>query len=353
MAEHESLFVEDLVPGKTVPGGRVADGLGVSQEQFTRRYGKFFWSPPGAIDPVYFKLASFCKTTAVSENSPANLGATNVIFHRQPTSLDVPVETSVLGRKYRAPRDGEQLQSGVVQVESVVGGDDPVLRWSRECVVNAREGSTVPESLWGTDDRRKLEPGFPLSEVEIPASDGAAIPDAALRAGRFRVGDPVYPGRIAVLEPEDVFWITEGLGNLAHTHYTRDSGFIVWGWLTGLYGLHNHQHQLGASILLGFDIAKHTGPVYLTEKIRELEHATPGVPEPPEYLWTTLVPRTVEPIPGRDDVRLVVAELHVHVRINAIGQQEYASRAAKSVRANIEDGQLLVGRYDLRMATFV
>ena len=129
MADETGLFIEDLTAGRDVPGGAISAGLEITPEAFEARFGRLFWRPDGTLDPIYFKLAAFCKTTAVSENSPANLGAKNVRFHVPPTSLDDEANTVVLGRKFREIG----ATTGVCQVRSSIGpkGGPATLSWSR------------------------------------------------------------------------------------------------------------------------------------------------------------------------------------------------------------------------------
>ena len=350
MAEESGLFIEDLTPGREVPGGAIAKGLEVTPEEFEARFGRLFWRPDGSLDPIYFKLAAFCKTTAVSENSPANLGAKNVLFHRPPMSLDDEAATTVLGAKYR----DAGATTGVSQVRSVIGAaGDPTLSWSRECVVNGRRGWSVPEAEAGADTRQKIAIQFDLAHSEVPVPSGRVErPAGALCAEDFAVGETIATGRISVLRPDEIFWITRGLGNLAKTHYVRDSGYIVWGLLTLLYGVRNFAPQLQCSALLGLDVAKHIAPVYLTEQLREEEHATAAAPEPPEFLSSTLTTRAIDALPGRDDAKLVTAELTVTNNVNGIGRGEYERQKAKKALEGIDGGQLDVGQYILQLAVF-
>ncbi len=345
MAEETGLFIEDLKPGLDVPGGNVGKGLEVSPEDFEARFGRLFWRPEGTLDPIYFKLAAFCKTTAVSENSPANLGAKNVLFRKAPTSLEIDAQTQVLGRKFREVG----AVTGVCQVRSTIGD---TLTWTRECIVNGREGFSFADDGTPVDDREKISVNFDLGAAALPA-EGSKIerPEGALSAGDFREGEVIPTGRISVLRPDEIFWITRGLGNLAKTHYTRDSSYIVWGLLTLLYGVYNYASQLQSCALLGLDVAKHTAPVYLTEQVREEEHADAGAPVPPEFLSSTLTTRAVADIPGRDDLRLVTAAIDVYNNVNAIGRSEYERQKAKKALGGIgEDGRLHVGEYVLQLA---
>lgn len=347
MAEETGLFIEDLKPGLEVPGGRVGKGLEVTPEAFEARFGRLFWRADRSLDPIYFKLAAFCKTTAVSENSPANLGAKNVLFRKAPTSLDEDATTRVLGRKFREVG----ATTGVCQVRSTIG---ETLTWTRECIVNGREGWKLPGDGTPLDDREKVEVRFDLGASALPPV-GATVKRApgALLAEDFRVGEVVPTGRISVLRPDEIFWITRGLGNLAKTHYTRDSSYIVWGLLTLLYGVYNFAQQLQCAALLGLDVARHIAPVYLTEQVREEEHAETGAPVPPEFLSSTLTTRAVSEIPGRDDLRLVTAALDVYNNVNAIGRAEYERQKAKKALGGIgEDGRLHIGEYVLQMAVF-
>ena len=323
MGDETGLFIEDLKPGLDVPGGNVGKGLEVGPEAFEARFGRLFWRPDGSLDPIYFKLAAFCKTTAVSENSPANLGAKNVLFRKAPTTLELNAETKVLGRKFREVG----AVTGVCQVRSTIGD---TLTWTRECIVNGREGFSFADDGSPMDDREKIEVSFDLAAAALPAQ-GTEIPSqpGALTAKDFREGEVIPTGRISVLRPDEIFWITRGLGNLAKTHYTRDSSYIVWGLLTLLYGVYNYATQLQSAALLGLDIAKHTAPVYLTEQVREEEHAEAGAPVPPEFLSSTLTTKAVAEIPGRDDLRLVTASLDVYNNVNAIGRAEYERQKAK------------------------
>ena len=158
-------------------------------------------------------------------------------------------------------------------------------------------------------------------------------------------------GRISVLRPDEIFWITRGLGNLAKTHYTRDSGYIVWGLLTLLYGARNYAPHFQCSMLLGMDVAKHIAPVYLTEQVREEEFTETGAPVPPEFLSTTLTTKAVADIPGRDELKLVTASLDVYNNVNAIGRAEYERQNAKKALGGIgDDGRLHVGEYVLQLA---
>lgn len=351
MANETGLFIEDLTAGRAVPGGPIATGLDITPEAFEARFGRLFWRPDGTLDPIYFKLAAFCKTTAVSENSPANLGAKNVRFHRPPTSLDDAANTTVLGRKFREVG----ATTGVCQVRSAIGpaGGSPTLSWSRECIVNGRSGFQFPDDGTPMDDREKIDVQFDADAVEIAANGPSELPRGVLAADDFRVGDTLPTGRISVLQPEEIFWITRGLGNLAKTHYTRDSGYIVWGLLTLLYGVLNYAEQLRGCQLLGLDVAKHIAPVYLTEQLREDEHATTDAPAPPEFLSSTLTVREVEDLPGQPGVKLVSAALDVFNNVNDIGRSEYEHQNAKKALGGIrEDGQLHVGDYVLRLAAF-
>ena len=347
MSDETGLFIEDLKPGLEVPGGRIDQGLEVTPEAFEARFGRLFWRPEGTLDPIYFKLAAFCKTTAISENSPANLGAKNVLFREAPTSLDVEAHTTVLGRKFRE----RGATTGVCQVRSTIGD---TLTWTRECIVRGRRGWQLPDDGTPLDDREKIDVHFELSQAALPPA-GLTVerPPRALVAEDFRPGEAIPTGRISVLRPDEIFWITRGLGNLAKTHYTRDSGYIVWGLLTLLYGVYNYAAQLPCAALLGLDVARHVAPVYLTEQLREEEHATTGAPVPPEFLSATLTPRAVEEIPGRPDLRLVTAALDVYNNVNAIGCAEYErQKARKALDAIAEDGRLRIGDYVLRLAVF-
>jgi len=347
VAEETGLFIEDLKPGLDVPGGRVGQGLEVSPEAFEARFGRLFWRPEGTLDPIYFKLAAFCKTTAVSENSPANLGAKNVLFRKAPTDLDAEAETRVLGRKFREVG----ATTGVCQVRSTIGD---TLTWTRECIVNGRHGYAFPDDGTPLDDREKIEVAFDLAAAALP-STGAKVKrtPGALVAEDFREGEPVPTGRISVLSPSEIFWITRGLGNLAKTHYTRESSYIVWGLLTLLYGAYNYADKFQCSALLGLDVARHTAPVYLTEQVREEEHATTGAPVPPEFLSSTLTTKRVQDVPGRTDLRLVTAALDVYNNVNAIGRSEYERQNAKKALGGIdESGQLHIGEYVLQLAVF-
>lgn len=350
MAEETGLFIEDLTSGREVPGGPIAAGLEITPQAFEERFGRLFWRPDGSLDPIYFKLAAFCKTTAVSENSPANLGAKNVRFHRAPTSLDDAANTTVLGRKFREIG----ATTGVCQVRSRIGPESgaPTLSWSRECIVNGRSGYSVPEGT-ALDDREDIPVAFDPDEVELAADGPGALPEGALGAEDFKPGEAIATGRISVLRPDEIFWITLGLGNKAKTHYTRDSGYIVWGLLTLLYGVLNYARELGGCQLVGLDIAKHVAPVYLTEQLREDEHATTAAPAPPEFLSSTLTPREVEDYPGRPGVKLVTAALDVYNNVNEIGVAEYERQNAKKALGGIaDDGRLHVGDYVLRLAAF-
>ncbi|MCP5060242.1 MAG: hypothetical protein GY937_26375 [bacterium] len=143
------------------------------------------------------------------------------------------------------------------------------------------------------------------------------------------------------------------LGNLAKTHYTRESSYIVWGLLTLLYGAYNYADQFQCAALLGLDVARHTAPVYLTEQVREEEHATEGAPVAPEFLSATLTTKAVEEIPGRQDLRLVTAALDVYNNVNAIGRSEYERQKAKKALGGVgEDGRLHIGEYVLKLAVF-
>lgn len=350
MASETGLFIEDLKPGLDVPGGPVGRGLEITPEQFEARFGPLFWRPDGTLDPIFFKLAAFCKTTAVSENSPANLGAKNVLFRRPPTVLDDVAHTTVLGRKFREIG----ATTGVCQVRSVIGeGPDPTLRWTRECIVNGREGFTFADDGSPLDDREPIQVAFDPGAVALPLGRPASRPEGALVAEDFVVGETIPTGRISVLRPDEIFWLTRGLGNLAKTHYTRDSGYIVWGLLTLLYGVYNYAAQFQASMLLGLDIAKHVAPVYLTEQVREEEFTTAGAPVAPEFLSATLTPTAIAPIEGREDLRLVSAQLRVSNNVNAIGRAEYERQKAKKALGGIgDDGLLLVGEYDLQLGVF-
>ncbi len=347
MAEETGLFIEDLKPGLDVPGGAVGRGLEVSPEAFEARFGRLFWRPEGTLDPIYFKLAAFCKTTAVSENSPANLGAKNVLFRKAPTSLDVEAETRVLGRKFRE----HGATTGVCQVRSTIGD---TLTWTRECIVNGRRSYAFPDDGTPLDDREKIEVAFDGAAAALPPA-GARVKrtPGALVAEDFREGEVLPTGRISVLRPDEIFWITRGLGNLAKTHYTRDSSYIVWGLLTLLYGVYNYAAQFQCAALLGLDVARHIAPVYLTEQVREEEHATTAAPVPPEFLSATLTTKAVQEIPGRDDLRLVTAALDVFNNVNAIGRSEYERQNAKKALGGIgDDGRLHIGEYVLQLAVF-
>jgi hypothetical protein len=351
MADETGLFIDDLTAGREVPGGTISAGLSISPEDFEARFGRLFWRPDGTLDPIYYKLAAFCKTTAVSENSPANLGAKNVRFHRAPTTLDDVANTTVLGRKFREAG----AATGVCQVRSQIGPEaaGPVLSWSRECIVNGRSGWTLPDDGTSMDDREKIAVQFDAAEVELSTETPSAVPSGALAASDFKLGEPIPTGRISVLRPDEIFWITRGLGNKAKTHYTRDSGYIVWGLLTLLYGVWNYAEQLRGCQLLGLDIAKHIAPVYLSEQVREEEHATGEAPAPPEFLSSTLTPREVEDYPGRPGVKLVTAALDVYNNVNEIGVGEYErQKATKALGGIADDGRLHVGDYVLRLAAF-
>lgn len=347
MGDESGLFIEDLTPGLDVPGGRVGEGLDVSPEAFEARFGRLFWRPEGTLDPIYFKLAAFCKTTAVSENSPANLGAKNVLFRKTPTTLDIQADTKVLGRKFREIG----AATGVCQVRSTIGD---TLTWTRECIVNGHEGFAFADDGTPMDDREPIEVDFDLAAAALPPKGAqVARTEGALVAEDFREGEVVPTGRISVLRPDEIFWITRGLGNLAKTHYTRDSGYIVWGLLTLLYGVYNYADQLRCAALLGLDVAKHTAPVYLTEKVREEEHRVADAPVAPEFLSSTLTTKAVAEIPGRDDLRLVTASCDVYNNVNAIGRAEYERQKAKKALGGIgEDGRLHIGEYVLQMAVF-
>jgi len=350
MAEETGLFISDLTPGRHVPGGPIADGLEISPEAFEARFGRLFHRPDGTLDPIYFKLAAFCKTTAVSENSPANLGAKNVLFHRPPTSLDDEANTTVLGRKFRELG----ATTGVCQVRSTIGpaGADPSLVWTRECIVNGRGGYTFADDGTPMDDREKIGIHFDPATTVL-TDQRPTLADGALSAEDFRVGEAIPTGRISVLRPDEIFWITRGLGNKAKTHYTRESGYIVWGLLTMLYGVHNYSRQLSGCQLVGLDVAKHLAPVYLTEQVREEEYAQLDAPPPPEFISATLTPRAVEDWPGKPGVKLVTAALDVYNNVNAIGRAEYARQKAKKAIGGIgDDGRLHVGDYVLRLAAF-
>ncbi|MCP5055190.1 MAG: hypothetical protein GY937_00525 [bacterium] len=347
MAEETGLFIEDLKPGLDVPGGAVAKGLDVSPEAFEARFGRLFWRAEGSLDPIYFKLAAFCKTTAVSENSPANLGAKNVLFQKAPVSLDLEAETRVLGRKFREIG----AATGVCQVRSTIGD---TLTWTRECIVNGRKGYAFPDDGTPMDDREKIDIAFDLAAASLPPQ-GAAVTrtPGALVAEDFREGEIIPTGRISVLRPDEIFWITRGLGNLAKTHYTRGSSYIVWGLLTLLYGAYNYADKFQCAALLGLDVARHTAPVYLTEQVREEEHATESAPVAPEFLSATLTTKAVEEIPGRQDLRLVTAALDVYNNVNAIGRSEYERQKAKKALGGIgDDGRLHIGEYVLKLAVF-
>ena len=347
MADETGLFIEDLKPGLEVPGGPVGVGLEVTPQAFEARFGRLFWRPEGSLDPIFFNLAAFCKTTAVSENSPANLGAKNVLFRRPPTSLEDEAQTTVLGRKFREAG----ASTGVCQVRSRIGPEaDPSLVWTRECVVHGREGWRYQPGEAPADDREKIEIHFATDQVSLPETRPEQRPEGALLAGDFQIGETIPTGRIAVLRPDEIFWITRGLGNRAKTHYTRDSGYIVWGLLTLLYGTWTYARQLACSHLLGLDIAKHVAPVYLTEQLREEECAS-ETPEAPEFLSTTLTTQAVEPLPGCDDLLRVTAALDVYNNVNGIGRAEYARQNAKKALEGIgEDGRLLVGQYVFQLA---
>ena len=351
MSDESGLFIEDLKPGLPVPGGAIAAGLEIDPAAFEARFGRLFWRPEGTLDPIYFKLAAFCKTTAVSENSPANLGAKNVRFHRPPTTLDDEANTTVLGRKFREVG----AATGVCQVRSVIGpaGGDATLSWSRECIVNGRKGWTLADDGTPLDDREDIPVAFDPGDVALPEARPGALAAGALAAEDFVPGETLPTGRISVLRPDEIFWITRGLGNKAKTHYTRDSGYIVWGLLTLLYGVWNYAEQLKGSLLVGLDVARHIAPVYLTEQVREEEFAEPGAPAPPEFLSATLTTEAVEDWPGAPGVKLVTATLDVFNNVNAIGRAEYQRQNAKKALGGIaEDGRLHVGVYGLRLAAF-
>ena len=74
----------------------------------------------------------------MSENSPANLGAKNVLFRKAPIDLEVEAETRVLGRKFREVG----ATTGVCQVRSTIGD---TLTWTRECIVSGRSGYAFPD----------------------------------------------------------------------------------------------------------------------------------------------------------------------------------------------------------------
>ncbi len=358
MSEHSAesgLFIEDLKLGLVLPGGALGRGLAITPEAFEARFGRLFWRPTGGLDPVYFKLVAFCKTTAVSENSPANLGARNVLFRRAPASLELEATTTVLGRKFRAPG----ADTGVCQVQSVIGapGEDPVLSWTRECIVNGRRGWRLADDGAPLDDREKITTCFDPATARLPQErpeeqPGEAAP-AALAAEDFRVGETIPTAYTSVLQPDDIFWLTRGLGNLAKTHYTRSSGYIVWGLLTLLYGVRNYAEQLSACLLVGLDVAKHIAPVYLSEKLRS-EDANPAhKDEPPEHLSATLTTREVSDWPGQPGVKLVTADLAVYNNVNAIGRAEYErQQASKALAAITDDNRLQVGDYRLKLAAF-
>lgn len=348
MGDETGLFIEDLKPGLDVPGGAVGRGLEVSPEAFEARFGRLFWRPEGTLDPIYFKLAAFCKTTAVSENSPANLGAKNVLFRKAPTDFEALAETRVLGRKFRELG----ATTGVCQVRSTIGD---TLTWTRECIVNGRQGWSLPDDGTPLDDRESIEVDFDLAAAALPP-EGARVERqaGALVAEDFEEGGVIPTGRISVLRPDEIFWITRGLGNLAKTHYTRESSYIVWGLLTLLYGVYNYAEQLHCAALLGLDVAKHIAPVYLTEQVREEEHAVADAPVPPEFLSSTLTTQAVSEIPGRSDLRLVTASLDVFNNVNAIGRSEYERQKAKKALGGIgADGRLHIGQYVLQMAVFI
>lgn len=351
MSEESGLFIEDLAPGLDVPGGPVGQKLELTPEAFEARFGRLFRRGAQEFDPIYFKLAAFCKTTAVSENSPANLGARNVCFHKPAVDLSDEAHTTVLGRKFREIG----ATTGVCQVKSSVGPKDgpPTLSWSRECIVNGRSGFRYRESDGPLDDRERIALHFDPAAVELGSA--AALPpgEAALRPADFKAGESLPTGRISVLRPDEIFNITRGLGNRAKTHYTRDSGYIVWGLLTLLYGAWNYAEQLRSCQLVGLDVARHLAPVYLTEQLREEEWARSDAPPPPEFLSSTLTVRDVQPWPGREEVRLVTAGLAVYNNVNAIGRSEYERQNATKALAGIgADGRLHVGQYDLRLAAF-
>ena len=345
-APESGLFVEDLRRGLVLAGGAVGAGLEISPAAFEARFGRLFWRPPGALDPIYFKLAAFCKTTAVSENSPANLGARNVLFHRAPQSLDARAETTVLGRKFRAAG----ASTGVAQVRSVVSdARAPLLTWTRECIVNGRRGWRLPTDTAPLDDREKIETHFDAARVTLPRER----PDGARDAVQFLAGREIPSEQNSVLSPRDIFWLTRGLGNLAKVHYASRSGYIVWGLLTLLYGVHNHARALQHCWLAGLDVAKHTAPVYLTEKLREESTPAWAADEPAEFLSSTLTTRAVEDWPSARGVKLVTADLAVFNNVNKIGRAEYKKQNATKALANIDkDGRLHVGDYRLRLATF-
>ena len=352
MAQETGLFIEDLEPGRPVPGGPIDRDLEISPEAFEERMGRLFHRVEGSLDPIYFKLAAFCKTTAVSENSPANLGAKNVRFHRPPSSLRDEANTDVLGRKFREAG----AATGVAQVRSTIGlAGDPTLSWTRECIVNGRSGWRLPDDCAPLDTREPIDIHFELAPATLPKPGSVPGPQpGALSAADFREGESIPTGRIQVLRGDEIFWLTRGLGNLAKTHYTRDSGYIVWGLLTLLYGVRNFAPQLQRSTLLGLDVAKHIAPVYLTEQIREEEHRVSGPPEAPEFLSATLTTQENSEIPGRDDIRLVTAELLVANNVNSIGRAEYERQKATKALSGIDDAsQLQVGQYILRLAVAV
>ena len=64
--------------------------------------------------------------------------------------------------------------------------------------------------------------------------------------------------------------------------------------------------------------------MYLTEQVREEEHATADAPAPPEFLSSTLTVREVEDCPGRPGVKLVTAALDV---FNNVVQYQYEGNA--------------------------
>lgn len=350
MSEESGLFIEDLAPGLDVPGGPVGQGLELTPEAFEARFGRLFRRGEQEFDPIYFKLAAFCKTTAVSENSPANLGAKGVCFHKPAVALSDEAHTTVLGRKFREVG----ATTGVCQVSSVVGpkGGPPTLSWSRECIVNGRAGFRYQESDGPLDSRERIEVHFDPAAIELSRATAPAPGEAALLPADFKAGERLHTGRISVLRPDEIFQITRGLGNRAKTHYTRDSGYIVWGLLTLLYGAWNYAEQLRGCQLVGLDVARHLAPVYLTEQLREEEWARSDAP-PPEFLSSTLTVREVQPWPGREDVHLVTANLAVYNNVNAIGRSEYERQNAAKALAGIDaDGRLHVGEYELRLAAF-
>ena len=72
----------------------------------------------------------------------------------------------------------------------------------------------------------------------------------------------------------------------------------------------------------GGPVAKHIAPVYLSEQIREEQHATKEAPAAPEFLASTLTIQAVEDSPGRPGVKLVTAALDVHNNVPPPRSQE-------------------------------